>query len=401
MSRLRTLATIAIVASAAFYLGGLVEFQYGGFAPDWVKIALGYQPPKQRLDQAALEEVFTSIQQHYVRGNADGQTLTRGAASGMVEALGDRFSRYLTPEEFQANQSFIEGRFAGIGTTVLEKGDQIAITSVLPRTPAQKAGLQPGDLILAVDGADTRGWTADELANRVRGKAGTHVVLRIDRQGQLLTFDLIRETIEVPSVATHIFDGKVLYIRIFEFGDRTAQDFDAALKDNLQGQVSRVLLDLRDNPGGLVDAADDVISEFISKGTATILVHRDGREEVKSVTGTGRAFSNPLAVLVNTDTASASEITAGALQDAHRGKLVGVKTFGKGSVQEDFPLRDGDLHLTIAAWLTPQRHSIDKNGITPDEVVTLDHPEDAYGVDRAPDDFSRDRQLLAALTALE
>ena len=161
-----------------------------------------------------------------------------------------------------------------------------------------------------------------------------------------------------------------------------------------------IVLDLRDNPGGYVDAANDVISEFVSQGTSTILVSRGGKEEVKKVTGTGRAFGNRLVVLLNENSASASEITAGAIKDHGRAQLVGVKSFGKGSVQEDFPLRDGDLHLTIAIWLTPNHHSIDKAGITPDTTVTLANAQDEYAVDRTPNDFSKDTQLTAALALL-
>ena len=237
--------------------------------------------------------------------------------------------------------------------------------------------------------------------NHIRGKAGTHVKIRLDRGGQPVDVDMVRELITVPSVVTHVFDNRVLYVRVFEFGDRTSTEFDQALRDNLKGSVNLVLLDLRDNPGGFVDAANDVISEFVSQGTSTILVPRSGKDEVKTVTGTGRAFNNRLVVLLNENSASAAEITAGAIKDHGRGKIVGVKSFGKGSVQEDFLLRDGDLHLTIAHWLTPNRHSIEKTGITPDTTVALAKPTDQYAVDQTPGDFSHDAQLTAALASLE
>ncbi|TMD09782.1 MAG: hypothetical protein E6J01_00800 [Chloroflexi bacterium] len=158
---------------------------------------------------------------------------------------------------------------------------------------------------------------------------------------------------------------------------------------------------LRDNPGGFVDAANDVLSEFIRSGTTTILVQRGAKEEVRTVSGQGRAFDARLVVLVNENTASASEITAGAIKDHSRGVLVGTKTFGKGSVQQDFLVRDGDLHLTIAHWLTPNRHSIEKNGIVPDDEVKLANTTDEYAIDRAPNDFSKDTQLAEGLKVLE
>jgi len=390
-----------VVALVAFYAGSLAEFQWGGYAPDWAKTLLFYTPPKSNVDYRALDEVFTTIQQHYVKPNPDTVKLTEGAASGMVGALGDQFSRYLTPQEYRANLTFLNGQFAGIGATVQQKGDQIVIGGVLPGTPAEKAGVKIGDVITAVDGQSTKGWTADDAVNHIRGKAGTVVKVEVSRGSQTLTFNLTREEINVPSVATHIFDNRVLYIRIFDFGSRTAVEFDQALKNNLKGSVNLVLLDLRDNPGGYVDAANDVISEFVSSGTTTILVQRGGKEDVRRVTGNGRAYNNKLVVLLNENSASASEITAGALKDHQRGTLVGVKSFGKGSVQQDYLLRDGDLHLTIAYWLTPNRHSIEKTGITPDKTVTLPSASDEYAVEQAPNDFAKDVQLTAALATLE
>jgi len=401
MSRVRNIAILLAVAIAAFYAGSLSEFQWGGYAPDWAKALLFYTPPKSNIDYGALNEVFATIEQRYVKPNPDGVKLTEGAASGMVGALGDQFSRYLTKDQLQANNDFLNGQFAGIGASVQQKGDQIIIAGVLPSTPAQKAGIKAGDVLTAVDGQSTKGWTADDAVNHIRGKADTQVKVQVSRNGQTLTFTLTRAEINVPSVATHVFDNRVLYIRIFDFGTRTASDFDQALKSNLKGSVSMVLLDLRDNPGGYVDAANSVISEFVRTGTTTILVRRGGKEQVEKVSGTGSAFSNPLAVLVNENSASASEITAGALKDHSRGTLIGVKTFGKGSVQQDYPLRDGDLHLTIAYWLTPNRHSIEKTGITPDKTVTLANASDEYAVDVTPNDFSKDTQLAAALAVLE
>jgi carboxyl-terminal processing protease len=402
MPRFRNIAIILVVAIGAFYAGSLAEFQLGGYAPNWAKSLLFYTPPKSNVDYRALDEIFTAIQQHYVKPNADGVKLTDGAAAGMVGALGDQFSRYLTPDEYSSNQSFLNGQFAGIGASVQQKGDQIIIASVLPGTPAEKAGLHVGDVISAVDGQSTKGWTADNAVNHIRGQANTQVQVQVSRNGQTLTFTLMRQEINVPSVATHIFDNRVLYVRIFEFGTRTATEFDNALKNNLKGSVNLVLLDLRDNPGGYVDIANDIISEFVSSGASTILVERGGKEAPKNVTGTGRAFTNPLVVLLNENSASASEITAGAIKDYSRGKLVGVKSFGKGSVQEDFQLRGGrDLHLTIAYWLTPHHHSIEKTGITPDKSVTLPNPQDEYAVDQSPNDFAKDLQLTAALALLE
>jgi carboxyl-terminal processing protease len=402
MSRVRNIAVLVLVALGAFYLGGLAEFQWGVYAPDWARGLLFYTAPKSNVDWRTLDRVFTTIQQHYVKANPDGSKLTQGAASGMIGGLGDQYSRYLTPDEYQSNLNFLNGQFAGIGASVQQKGDQIVIVSVLPDTPAQKAGVKAGDVVTAVDGQSTKGWSADDAVNHIRGKVGTSVRVDVSRNGQALSFTLTRAEINVPSVATHIFDNRVLYVRIFDFGSRTATEFDQALKTNLKGSVNMVLLDLRDNPGGYVDAANSVISEFVSSGTTTILVQRGGKEEVRRVSGQGQAFSNPLVVLVNENSASAAEITAGALKDHRRGQLVGVKTFGKGSVQEDFHLPDrSDVHLTVAYWETPNHNSIEKKGIAPDKTVKLASPQDEYSVEQSPNDFSKDTQLSAALAILE
>jgi carboxyl-terminal processing protease len=402
VSRAKNIAILLVVALGAFYLGGLTEFQWGSYAPDWTKTLLFYTPPKSSVDWGALNDVFTTIEQHYVKANPDATKLTQSAATGLVSGLGDQFSRYETKAEYDANQNFLNGQFAGIGATVQQKGDQILIEGVLPSTPAEKGGMKAGDVIVAVNGQSTKGWTADDAVNHIRGQANTQVKVDVSRSGQTLSFTLMREIINVPSVATHVFDQRVLYLRIYDFGSRTATEVDQALKSGLTGSVNLVLLDLRDNPGGYVDAANSVISEFVSSGASTILVHRGGSEDVQKVTGSGRAFANKLVVLVNENSASASEITAGAIKDHSRGKLVGVKTFGKGSVQEDFKLRDGShLHLTIDYWLTPNHHSIDKTGITPDTTVKLANSTDQYAVEQTPNDFSKDTQLTAALSLLE
>jgi len=401
MLRARNVATLLLVAVGAFYLGGLAEFQWGAFAPSWVQTLLLYRPPQGHLDTNLLNEEFRAIQQHYVNPSPDALKLSQGAASGMVAAL-DRFSRFETSQDYAQSQSFLQGSFAGVGASVLQKDDQIQIAGVLPRTPAERAGLKAGDLILTVDGQSTKGWTEDQTVQRVRGKAGTHVVLGLERDSKPFQVDLVREVIQVPSVGTHVFAYRILYVHVFDFGDRTANEVDQALRDNLKGPVDRVVLDLRGNPGGFVDAAVNVISEFVRKGNAVILVGRDGKQQPRSVTGSGRAFDNRLVVLVDADTASASEITAGALKDYGRGLLVGVKTFGKGSVQEDYLLRGGDdLHLTIAHWLTPSKHPIDTIGITPDRTVSLAQPTDEYAVDQAGSDPSKDAQLQAALSIAE
>src|SRR5437763_9922694 len=241
MGRFKNIAILLVVALGTYYASSLAEYQWGCYDPDSTRVLLFYTPPRSNVDYRVLDEVFTNIQQHYVKPNPDGAKLTQGAASGMVGGLGDQFSRYLTPDEYRSNQSFLNGQFAGIGASVQQKGDQILIASVLPGTPAEKAGMKPGDIITAVDGQSTTGWTADDAVNHIRGKAGTHVQVRVSRNGQTLNFDLTRQEINVPSVATHVFDNRVLYIRVFDFGSRTSTEFDQAPKANIKGAVTSAL----------------------------------------------------------------------------------------------------------------------------------------------------------------
>src|SRR5207244_6684773 len=242
MARLKNIAILIVVAIGAFYAGSLAEFQWGGYAPDWTRSLLFYTPPKSNVDYRVLDEVFTNIQHHYVKPNPNGVKLTEGAASGMVNGLGDQFSRYLTPDEYRSNQNFLNGQFAGIGASVQQKGEQILIASVLPGTPAEKAGMKAGDVITGVDGQSTAGWTADDAANHIRGKAGTEVRVQVSRNGQTLNFTLTRQEINVASVAMHVFSNRVLYIRVYDFGSRTATEFEQALRANLKGSVTRIVL---------------------------------------------------------------------------------------------------------------------------------------------------------------
>jgi carboxyl-terminal processing protease len=280
---------------------------------------------------------------------------------------------------------------------------------VLAGTPAQQAGLAQNDVVTMIDGATTNGLTVDQAVNKIRGSVGSHVRLGVLRSGSTKEFDIVRASINVPSVASKDLSPGVLYVRIFEFGEHTADDFQAALQQGIQHGDKKIVLDLRENPGGFVTAANAAVSQFVKSGISVSIVGRDGKHDDQHVSGQGVAFSQLVVVLVDGQTASAAEIASGALKDNHRAKLVGDKTFGKGSVQDDFPITNGgDLHLTIAHWFTPSGHSIQKDprdpnsgGITPDVAVALDKPEHFYNIDNKSADPALDNQLQAALAALK
>jgi len=391
---------------AGLYLGALFEFNAPTSVNNYLAPLFGSKPASG-LDTQSLEQVWEVIQRKYVRTNVSQGAAFDGAAKGLVGSLntqfGDAFSAYLTPGELQRNREFLSGQFAGIGATMGtdKTTNRLMIVSVLHGTPAEKAGLKAGDIVTKIDGVDTTGTTVDQAVTKIRGVAGTQVNLTILRAGTTHDVPITRQVITVPTVYSHTFPKHVLYLQITDFGASTTSEFDTALRNGLNAGATKVVLDLRQNPGGYVNAADAVISEFVQSGKTVTLVGRDGSKEEHDVSGHGAAFTQKLAVLIDDQSASASEIVAGALKDNHRATLVGVKSFGKGSVQEDFNIRNGgDLHLTIALWYTPSGISIDKNGITPDRAVKLVATTDRYDVQDAASNPANDAQLQAALALL-
>lgn len=274
------------------------------------------------------------------------------------------------------------------------------ITGTIAGSPAAAAGLQAGDQITMVGDKDTKGITSDQATALIQGPDGTKVTLTISRGGQTMTFSITRAEIHVPTVRSTLIAGHVLYVRIYQFGSATQSEFSSALSTGLPGATG-VVLDLRSNPGGFVTAADYVITQFVASGETFETHDRTGVVDKHQVSSPHAAPTIPLVVLVDANSASASEIVAGSLQVHQRAKLVGTKTFGKGSVQEDFPLSDGaDIHLTVQRWFLPNGQTIDKKGLQPDVPVTLASPTDAFDVTQPSLGYAKDTQLNAALAML-
>jgi carboxyl-terminal processing protease len=329
-----------------------------------------------------LEELFAPfweawyiIQDQYVDQPVDSELLMRGAITGMLEALGDQHTSYMDPDQFRQASTPLEGEYEGIGAWVDADAEFLTIVSPMPDSPAEAAGLKPGDQIIAVDGESVIGVDGNLVIRRVLGPSGTKVVLTIRRESVAEPFDveITRARIVIPSVEGRMLDNNLAYVQLFTFGENTDRDLRDTLRTLLAERPSGLILDLRNNGGGFLNTAIQVASEFIQDGVVMYEEYGDGSRDTFRASGSGLATKIPLVVLVNEGTASASEIVAGAIQDYGRGQLVGVTTFGKGSVQNWVSLKNdqGAVRVTIARWLTPDERQINEVGLQPDVVVEL------------------------------
>ncbi len=320
-------------------------------------------------------------QEYYRRDELDRKALIQGAIQGLMEATGDPYTFYSTPEENRIAQEDMSGEFEGIGAYIeVDKEGRLLIVSPIKDTPADRAGLKPGDQIVAIDGESTEGITIMEAVLKIRGPKGTKVTLTIYRASEDRTFDveIVRDRIPIVTVNYEMLDDGIAYVQITQFGARTTEELDRALKELLKEEPKGLILDLRNNPGGFLRTAQEVLGRFLPED-ALALYERFPDEDIprKVIPPVrGKAVTDlPMVVLINEGSASASEIVAGALQDHGRATLVGVTSFGKGTVQNVHDLSDGSsVRITIAEWLTPEKRSIQDVGITPDVEVPL--PED-------------------------
>jgi carboxyl-terminal processing protease len=377
----------------------------GAFAGAWADQAFPEYVPQLSareaggsLDQKTIDEAIRIVRSHYYGSGVDYSKLSQGGVRGMIQALGDPYTTYLDPSQYRNQQDSFAGRHTGvIGVYLTFSNGYPAVSGLVPGSPAEKAGLRTGDIIVSIDGKDAAGLNTDQTAALVRGQQGTKVTLGVRRDSSDLTFEIQRENFSSPMVVSLMLDPSVLYMRVYQFGTATTNEFDQQLKANLP-RAKAVVLDLRDDPGGYVAAASAMISRFVADGEAYELRDRGGAVERHNVEGDHPATSIPLTVLVNGGTASAAEIVAGSLQARHRARLVGVKTYGKGSVQIDYPLQDGgDLHLTVQHWFLPDGRTIDKTGLQPDETVALGSPASMFDAIQPSLGHQNDTQLNTAL----
>lgn len=320
-------------------------------------------------------QAWDLVNQQYVDQPVDQQTLMRGAISGMLNSLGDPHTGYMDPVEFQQANIPLQGELEGIGAWVDTTGEFLTIISPMQGSPAEAAGLKSGDKIIAVDGENVTGQDPSLVLRKVLGPQGTTVKLAIQREGVDQPFDvsIIRKKITVPTLESKMLDNNIAYVQILDFGDKTDTELRSQLRELLRKKPAGLILDLRNNPGGYLDTAIKVVSEFIKNGVVMYEQNSHGDKTAFDAHTGGVATSIPLVVLINGGSASASEITAGAIQDRGRGILVGATSYGKGTVQSWTPLVDdqGAVKITIAKWLTPNERQITGVGLTPDVEVPL------------------------------
>ncbi len=363
-------------------------------------------------DLSLVSEAWNVIYQNYVeRGSLQPSQLVYGAINGMVDALGDTgHSRFLTPAMITEENNFTNGTFEGIGAEVEMKEGHVVVVAPIDGSPAQKAGVRPGDIMLRVDGVDVSGMSLDDTIKRVLGPAGTKVTISFQdpKTGEVRDLTITRARIQIHNVTWEMIPGtQIAHLRLAGFSNGVSSELVKALKEIQAQNATGIILDLRNNPGGLLDEAVKVTSQFLKDGTVLEEKNAQGQVQKVPVKPGGIATDIPLVVLVNNGTASAAEIVSGALQDAGRATLIGETTFGTGTVLNQFSLSDKSaILLATEEWLTPKGRLIWHQGIQPDTSVSLPAnaepltPEQERSMTAAQFQASQDAQMLRALGVL-
>jgi len=371
------LTLIILAAGAGFWFGQReVSVSWRNFKPQAV-ITNKQAPATIEVDFSLFWDVWQRVSRDYIdKTKLEPQKMVWGAIAGMVQSLGDPYTVFLSPKENQEVKDDLGGVFEGIGAQLGMKDKKIVVIAPLEGMPAEKAGIKAGDFILKVDTEETTGWTLPEAVAKIRGPRGSKVVLTVlhQNQEQPVEITIIREEIKVPSVEVEMEEnGQVVHLKLMRFGDQTSEEWEAAVNEINQitkqpnNQTTKgVILDLRNNPGGYLQGAVFIVSEFLENGPVVIQENAQGQRQTFDVNRRGQLTEVPLVVLINQGSASASEIVAGVLQERGRAKIVGEKSFGKGSIQEAEDLSQGaGLHITTSKWLLPSGKWINGQGIEP------------------------------------
>jgi carboxyl-terminal processing protease len=397
----RVFRSMGLAIVAAYALGVLTADSVRHVLP-----GMATPPDIEMVDQA-----YQLIAQHYVDKNAVvPQDMAYAAIRAMLDTLGDKnHTQFLTKTERQFQQASLRGRFGGIGAEISVQNERPVIVAPMDGTPAQRAGIRPGDVLLAVEGEDTARLPLEQVILRVRGPQGTPVRLTIQRAGEDEPVDLTitREEISLRSVTQRYYEDEgILHLRLSQFSQDAANRIKQAVEEARPRGLRGIVMDVRNNPGGLLDQAIGVTSQFLPDGNVLLEQDRNGSRKPYAVKSGGAATDVPLVVLINHGSASSAEVFSGAIQDHGRGTLVGAQTFGTGTVLTSYDLRDGSsLLLGFAYWLTPNGRMIRENGITPDVAVELPADVQPLTPDRSAglsfaEVGERDPQLGAAFDVL-
>ena len=352
----------------------------------------------KNVDFDLMWETWEKLDSKYVdKEKLDKNKMFYGAIKGVVAALEDPYTFFLTPEENKQSKESLGGRFEGIGAQLGTKEGMVVVIAPLPNSPALKAGVKAGDAIIEVDGVSIKGEPITQVVSKIRGTAGTTVTLKISREGKMLNISIIRDKIQV-NIFEVTYENKTAIVKMSQFGDNTISEWTRVSEEIANkyssGEVSSMVLDLRDNPGGYLDAAVHISSEFLPLGELIVKQESLSKSIDYRVKRVGTLPKIPVVVLINKGSASAAEILAGALRDQKRAKLVGEKSFGKGSVQEVLELAGGaGLHVTVAKWILPGGDWINGKGITPETEVVNTEIDKQNTVNARKNDSQLDKAL--------
>jgi carboxyl-terminal processing protease len=400
---LRKLVLRVLAISLIFSLGYVLGSKgYKVSQPSFLEFKVDRSVPENKnVDFSLFWKVWDTLGvSYYDKSKLNPSKMVEGAISGMVAAIGDPYTVYLPPEENKVVEEDLQGSFGGVGIQIGFKGKQLAVIAPLPGTPAEKAGIKAGDFILAIKDEKkkidktTGGMSLPEAVQIIRGPAGSEVTLTLLRDGQNepIEVKLVRADIKVPSVIL-TFEGRnkdIAYLKLLKFGGETENEWNNAVSKIISNNTKGIILDLRNNPGGYLQGAVDIASDFLKLGTVVVSQEVNGKKDDFKTSRLPRLPRYPLVILVNEGSASASEILAGALRDQAEVKLVGKTTFGKGTIQEPKTINGGaGLHITIARWLTPKGEWVNEKGLKPD-----------IEVDDKPD-TTEDEQFNKALEVLK
>lgn len=366
------------------------------------------EPPKNiNVNFKLFWDTWDLVSRLYLDKSAiDPNKLFYGAISGMVAAIGDPYTVFLPPEQQKSSKEELNGSFDGVGIQLgFNKEKKLVVVAPLSKTPAAEAGIKPQDLIIKIDDKDTTGMTLPEAVKLIRGPRGSNVSLEIFREGEEETriITLTRDTIIVKSVELTFKDSesgkKVAIIKLSRFGERTKEEWEKVVSEVLSSNAKSIVLDVRNNPGGFLEGAVFIASEFLESGDVVLQENAKKERLAFKVNRKGRLLDGPVVVIINKGSASASEIVAGALQDRKRAQLVGEKSFGKGTIQEAQELEGGSgIHITVAKWLTPNGRWVNETeGLEPDVKIEMDK-EDSTPIESGS---TKDPQLEKALELLE